>query len=482
MKPICLFLAALFFTFSSTAQQLISATAVGDKSKEALISEYNLPAVFVKNGAKLYKVNYTTLDLQGVLDTASGLVAIPDITGTYPLLCYQHGTANSATDVPSVIDSDGFPQGDPIGLIFASFGFVVAAPDYLGLGDSRGFHPYVHADSEASAAIDLLLATRELMESQESSLNDQLFITGYSQGGHAAMAAHQKIQEEYADEFTVTAAAPMSGPYSISSVMKDLILDDEQYFFAAYIPYTFLSFDLAYDLFDEIEEYFKPDYAAIIEPFSRNEIDLGTLNSQLIAQLIFDTGGSFPKFMVQDSILAVANDLNHPLALALQANDTHNWVPDAPTRLYYCTADDQVPFRNSVFADSVFQANNAPDLGAIDVDASADHGACVDPAVSNALLFFLQFQEIIIANTEEVQSLESLFGLSPNPANNQVQIKWKGQQGYLDCYDAFGKRMERMNLGAEEQVSIDVSTWAPGVYLLIGEDGESRAIEKLVIE
>lgn len=482
MKPLCLFLVALFFTFSSNAQQLVSATPVGEKSKEELIAEYGMPAAFVKNGAKLFKVNYKTLDIHGVPDTASGLVLVPDVAGTYPLLCYQHGTANSRVDVPSVINNDGFPEGDPIGLIFSTFGYVVAATDYLGLGDSRGLHPYVHAETQATAAIDLLFATRELMDSQESSLNDQLFITGYSQGGHAAMAAHQKIQEDYANDFTVTAAAPMSGPYSISGVMTDLILEDQEYFFAAYIPKTFLSFDLAYDLFDEVEEYFKPAYATIIESFAREEIDLSTLNEMLIIQLVADTGGSYPKFMVQDSILAVADDLTHPLAQALQKNDTHNWVPEAPTRMYYCTADDQVPFRNSIVADSIFQANNTLDIGAIDVDPTADHGSCVNPAIITTIFFFFEFQEIILSSTKELWSLEQLIDLSPNPASNQVQVNWKGQKGYLDFYDSYGKRIERRNVGAEEQVTIDLSNWSPGVYFLIGTDGESNAAERLVIE
>ena len=47
-------------------------------------------------------------------------------------------------------------------MIFAAFGYVVCAPDFVGLGDSPGVHPYVHAKTEASAAIDMLRAAREL--------------------------------------------------------------------------------------------------------------------------------------------------------------------------------------------------------------------------------------------------------------------------------------------------------------------------------
>ena len=98
----------------------------------------------------------------------------------------------------------------------AALGYVAVAPDYLGLGESRGFHPYVHAATEASAAIDLLYAAQEFAEKQKFPLNGQLFLTGYSQGGHASMALHRELERNYSKIFPVSAAAHLSGPYSIS--------------------------------------------------------------------------------------------------------------------------------------------------------------------------------------------------------------------------------------------------------------------------
>ena len=56
----------------------------------------------------------------------------------------------------------------------------------------------------------------------------------------------------------------MSGPYSISGAMKDVIVSDEPYFFTGYLPYTILSYNEAYDLFDDLGEYFKEPYATAI--------------------------------------------------------------------------------------------------------------------------------------------------------------------------------------------------------------------------
>ncbi len=481
MKYNLLFALCCLLANSVYSQKLISATQVSSHTQTALTNKFNLPAALVKNGATLYKVLYKTNNIHGMPDTASGLVAIPDVTGEYPLLCYQHGTANDRTGVPSFINPDGYPKGDPIGVIFSAFGYVVAAADYLGLGDSDGFHPYVHLETEASAAIDLLFATQELMQSQNSSLNEQLFISGYSQGGHGAMAAHQKIQEDFSNDFTVTASAPMSGPYSISGVMTDLILQNEEYFLPSYIPNTFLSYDLAYDLFEDTEEYFKQPYAMTIDSFYREEMDLFTLNARLINQLITNTGGSFPKAMLQDSILAVTTDETHPLSIALHANDNINWVPEAPTRLYYCTADDQVPFRNSVVADSIFQLKNVPDLQAIDVNPTATHGACVNPAVTSALFFFLQFQSIKVS-TKEIILPSSTLRISPNPVRDFVDLQWEGKLSSLELYDTYGHQVRQVLIDLQETQQLDMSDLPAGMYFLLGRDGERKVFKKLVKE
>jgi hypothetical protein len=50
------------------------------------------------------------------------------------------------------------PEGG-LSLIFAARGYVVVAADYVGLGVSETFHPYLHAESEATAVVDALRAT-----------------------------------------------------------------------------------------------------------------------------------------------------------------------------------------------------------------------------------------------------------------------------------------------------------------------------------
>ena len=190
-----------------------------------------------EEGANTYKVTYETSDLDGETVIVSGLLALPeDLTKVHPLLCYQHGTAGTKEGVPSRLESDGL-----ISIAMAAKGYVSVATDYLGLGDHDAVHPYMHAASEAWTAVDMMRAVREYAAENEIYINDQVFVTGYSQGGHAAMALHGHLEGNLSDEFEVTAAAPMSGPYSVAEGMYDLIVSGDEYFFPR-LPYQYFCF------------------------------------------------------------------------------------------------------------------------------------------------------------------------------------------------------------------------------------------------
>ena len=55
--------------------------------------------------------------------------------------------------------------------------------------------------------------------------------------------------------------------------------------------------------------------------------------------------------------------------------------------MYYCTGDEQVYYRNSVVADSIWNYNGAPDAAAVFL-TNENHGGCVDNAIIAARLFF----------------------------------------------------------------------------------------------
>lgn len=459
MKKIVFTLSAFLLLITAQAQTLVSVEFKGSETKESLAAQFRNIA---NNAVDFYKVTYTTTDVFNEVDTASGLIIVPrrDQVYSYPRLVFQHGTVASRTDVPSNLQG-----GYQAGLFFGGLGYVSLLPDFLGLGTSRGLHPYVHADSEASAAIDMLHILDEFAEEVDVIVNDQLFVTGYSQGGHAAMALHKAIEEEAAD-FTVTASAPMSGPYSISGVMRERMTESEEtYFFPAYVHFTIVSYNYVYGLYDDIGEVFKPPYVPLLQQFLDEEIDLNGLNDRLISTLIQNNGAVVPKFMLQDSIVnAVLSDDMHPMNVALRDNDVFDWNPQAPTRLYYCMADDQVPFENSVVAADAIRANNAPNFDAIDVDMTADHGGCVEPAILATALFFGQFWDVsLVADREPIPS--RLIPAFPNPTTGMVQLEGVTNIAAVEIYNAQGQRL-RVQVLPTNTNQIDLSGFPAGTYTL----------------
>ena len=108
-----------------------------------------------------------------------------------PFLSWQHGTTADDYWVPSNIYSDN----NIIGVVGASHGYIVTMSDFIGLGDGVGFHNYVHAKTEASSTIDLILFGKEFAYDKGVMPNNQLFLFGYSQGGHATMATVRELQK-----------------------------------------------------------------------------------------------------------------------------------------------------------------------------------------------------------------------------------------------------------------------------------------------
>ncbi|MBX3746660.1 MAG: hypothetical protein KF833_15230 [Verrucomicrobiae bacterium] len=99
-----------------------------------------------------WRLVYATVDPFGFPTQASALVVTPEVgEGAVPLVSYQHGTVTRRADVPSRLNDEA-----DLGLILAAARYLVVMPDYLGLGDSPGRHPYHHAGSQATAVVDAL--------------------------------------------------------------------------------------------------------------------------------------------------------------------------------------------------------------------------------------------------------------------------------------------------------------------------------------
>lgn len=441
----------LFVLLSTTlsAQTVTSFEEQAPISANQLSSEAGIPITYnVRN----YKILYTTTDAFGQPHTASGLVCIPEfIDLVYPLGVYNHGTVDNREAVPSRegVQERLLPQ------LMAGQGILTVVPDYLGLGDSEGIHPYVHAATEVSAGKDMLIAVRDWLPTINHSTTEQLFITGYSQGGHAAAALHHEMSTNPVTGFEVAAASHLSGPYSISEVMLGTLFEEELTTLPGYIAYTYISYNYVYGLYDDLGEAFVEPYLNPIRRFADQEISLGEFNLELTNLLV--TNQARLDAIFQDSVRQVLEerDTSNPIIQALIDNDTYDWAPPETTLIYYCTEDEQVPNRNAILADSVMRANGAT-LVSLQSGGPLAHRDCVDPAFGLTLGVFTALADIFPLSLGGVASREDI-RLHPNPVAAGTLLRLTGS-GTNDrpftLYDLSGREVLRGQTSAAGELHL----------------------------
>lgn len=325
----------------------------------------------------VYKLVYETVDPWGLSTRASAALAVPRQSGkTWPLLSYQHGTITTDMDAPSA----GSSREGLLGVVLASSGYVSVLPDLLGFGESPGLHPYHHAASTATCTVDAMRVARTWCGSNSVPLNNQVFLAGYSQGGHATLAVLRELESRHLGEFSVTACAAMAGAYDLSGVtMEDAFSERPQpnpYYFATLLQMLVEYYGLA----PSIGDLLVPPYNTTVPPLMTGDTSGSDINAVL---------PSVPARALKPEFLAaVRADPDHPLRRALRDNDVIGFVPRAPLRLYHCSGDDDVIPANSVVARDRFVAAGATDVQLIDPQAGADHGDCVQPALLAAKAWF----------------------------------------------------------------------------------------------
>jgi dienelactone hydrolase len=217
----------------------------------------------------VYHMEYETVGGQGEATTASGALMVPGGTdpacqGQRPVVLYAHGTsAEKSYDIASLSGTTGNvnDEGVLLAALFAAQGYIVVAPNYAGYDTSTlSYHPYLVADQQSHDMMDALAAARSAFSSVGASSSSKLFITGYSQGGYVALATLRAMQ---AAGTSVTAAAPMSGPYALSAFADAIFMGEVDG--GAPINFTLIvsAYQHSYgNVYSNPTDVFSPQYAA----------------------------------------------------------------------------------------------------------------------------------------------------------------------------------------------------------------------------
>jgi hypothetical protein len=200
-------------------------------------------AALVKYDIKVYKVNYKTA-FEGDSIIASGLLAVPvplKNSDAFPMLSYQHSTITTNSESPT---SNPLGNNTAMATYMASAGFVVMIPDYIGFGSSAShFHPYMIKKYTVNAILDFIRASKEFIATEKPcKINNKLFLSGYSQGGSATLAALSAIENIAANsDLKVTASGCGAGIYDLNDFRSWMVsqLKYDQPYMIVYILESF---------------------------------------------------------------------------------------------------------------------------------------------------------------------------------------------------------------------------------------------------
>jgi dienelactone hydrolase len=331
---------------------------------ERYLEGFDLDATRVVSGVDAYRLIYATVDAQGQATTASTLLAIPSARArALPVAVWMHGTTVFRGEAASVNDESSDRAAD---FFFSAAGYVSAAPDYLGLGEGPGTHPYDDADTEVSASVDALLATRHFLKQHQIEVETDVLLSGHSQGARASLELGRALQGGALPGLRVAAIAPISGPYDMSGTLSVAVTDGIA-FAPAYVSYLVVAWNRLHHFYDSPNDAFLPPYADMVESLFDNdhppEEVLGALPETL--EELFT-----PVFLAE-----LRNPSGALKAALARADEACSFESAAPVHLFAATGDLDVPISNAEYCLTELQRHQADatlvDVGPIDHSASA---------------------------------------------------------------------------------------------------------------
>ena len=296
----------------------------------------------------VYRIFYKTHDYLNNEITASGLVYIPEIERYFlPVVCYQHGTAFQKQEVSSIAADMGYY----IPFIMASeTGTIVCAADYIGLGFSEGVHHFYHPEEEANAVVDMLGSVQILLNKTYRPLtfNAEVFLMGYSQGGHASLSAQRKLETKYPYQFSIKASAPMASWFALEkSAQLNPLKDSISFPFSSAYAFLINSIQTTQQPYANFKSIFIPPYDSLTAVLFDGTHTIGEVSTKY-PDYFYNT--LQPSFKYE-----LRNNPNNLFLKAVKKYDVINdWTPKSPTHFFHSKTDEIAFYDNSEIAYNTF--------------------------------------------------------------------------------------------------------------------------------
>jgi hypothetical protein len=216
--------------------------------------------------------------------------------------------------------------------------------------------------------LDLLRAARQVTSDLHRRWNPNLYLTGFSQGGHSDAVMQRALERLSDPAFHVRATAAVAGAYNLADMSLGFAMKGRSPEDSIYLTTVALSYATFYD--KPLESVLNQKYADI----ARRDFD-GDHEDALEASM-----PSNPRLLFQPAFLRDFDTHGDDWFIdAMRKNEAYDWVPRAPFRAYYGTKDvDVTPEESKYFAQHAKRNGGnvtAIAVGPYDHDQSVLHAA-----------------------------------------------------------------------------------------------------------
>ncbi|UCE31216.1 MAG: hypothetical protein JSW68_14495 [Burkholderiales bacterium] len=280
--------------------------------------------------------------------------------------------------------------------VFAAQGYAAVATDDLGLAASDlPYHPYLSARGASTVLIDAIRIARGALEARQRD-TERLFVAGYSQGGHGAMATARELERNWSQQLPLLGTAAMTGPFALEDLLLSLSRSSERGATAA-LTYVLNGWqNVRGDLWSVPSDAFREPWADGIETLlPTTGLSEGALYAQGLLPLAVED------LLTESFLLQFETDPEAPARVAARQDSFYGtrvadpWIPQRPLFLCGGSADPVVPFWNAQLAfDTVRMAGAVVELldvdillGRLGVERDEYHVAAAIPCIIGARAF-----------------------------------------------------------------------------------------------
>ena len=275
-------------------------------------------------GVRAWRVLYRSTTAGGEPTAISGMVMTPSrLRPGAPLVGIAPGFPGMDDRcAPSRTLPGGASSETPLMVPLLQRGYALAITDYEGLG-TPGDHRYVVGASEAHAVLDVMRAARRLPAAGVDPAA-RAAVSGYSQGGHAAMFTAE-LQPDYAPDVPLAGVAAGGLPADFEAIGRSM----DGGWFSPLLAAASVAYDAAYP------ELRFDDYLNARGRTAREEVRRSCLSDLVTSKRIF----------TPVSRVTTRNPLDDPAwQRRFRENRAGQRRPPMPLLLYHSRADQGLPF------------------------------------------------------------------------------------------------------------------------------------------